>query len=193
VLSAGFDLGVMKKGDVETVRMVLGGFRLTARVMAHPHPVVMACTGHAVAMGCFFLLAADERVGVRGPYRIVANEVQIGITVPHTGVELCRARLSAPHFHRAVALSQAYDPEAAVEAGFLDAVVDAGELGEYATQRIAWASHELDSRAHARTKRRSRGHTVRRLRACVARDALDLLAQGVRMTIPRTRTGRRTA
>jgi len=56
--------------------------------------VIIGCTGHAVAMGAFLLLCGDYRVGVDGPFRIVANEVAIGMTMPFTAIEFCRQRLT---------------------------------------------------------------------------------------------------
>jgi enoyl-CoA hydratase len=51
VLSAGFDLQVLSAGGSAAASMVIGGFELAARVLAFLRPVVVACTGHAIAMG----------------------------------------------------------------------------------------------------------------------------------------------
>src|SRR5262249_51718111 len=78
VLSAGFDLDVLRDGGPDSIAMVRGGFELAARVLAFPRPVVIGCTGHAVAMGAFLLLSGDYRLGVAGDYLLTANEVAIG-------------------------------------------------------------------------------------------------------------------
>src|SRR5262245_27428807 len=70
VFSAGFDLGVLRAGGSEAAAMVRAGFELAERVLSFPLPVVIACPGHAVAMGVFLLLSGDYRVGVAGPYKI---------------------------------------------------------------------------------------------------------------------------
>jgi enoyl-CoA hydratase len=119
-LSAGFDLKVMMAGGPDAAKMVLAGFELGERLLGFPTPVVVACGGNAIAMGAFLLLSTDYRIGTAGPYRIVANEVAIGITMPHFGVEICRQRLAPAHFNRAVINSESYDPEHAVAAGWLD-------------------------------------------------------------------------
>src|ERR1700730_16574790 len=49
-------------------------------------PVVMVGTGHAVAMGAFLLLSGDYRLGPSGSYKLTANEVAIGLTMPRTAV-----------------------------------------------------------------------------------------------------------
>ena len=63
-------------------------------MLAFPTPVLVACPGHAVAMGVFLLLSGDYRVGAGGPYKLAANEVAIGITMPLAAVEICRQRLA---------------------------------------------------------------------------------------------------
>src|SRR5262249_43091344 len=53
VFSAGFDLGVLRAGGAAAATLVRTGFELSARLLAFPAPVVVACTGHAIAMGVF--------------------------------------------------------------------------------------------------------------------------------------------
>ena len=47
VLSAGFDLKVMQRGGLDAVKMLRGGYSLTARLLSFPTPVVIASPGHA--------------------------------------------------------------------------------------------------------------------------------------------------
>src|SRR4029450_11523443 len=75
VFSAGFDLPVLRAGGPDAVALVRAGFELAARMLAFPTPVVIACTGHAVAMGAFLLLSGDYRIGASGTYKLAANEV----------------------------------------------------------------------------------------------------------------------
>lgn len=49
VFSAGFDLKVMRGAPLNALRMLRAGYTLTARVLAYPYPVIMACNGHALA------------------------------------------------------------------------------------------------------------------------------------------------
>ena len=48
VFSAGFDLNILKKGVVDALSMISGGFKLSARLLAFPTPVIIACNGHAM-------------------------------------------------------------------------------------------------------------------------------------------------
>src|SRR6266581_657121 len=132
VFSAGFDLRVLGAGGPDAYEMVRTGFELAERILSFPTPVVIACTGHAIAMGAFLLLSGDYRVGALGAHKIGANEVAIGITMPFFGIEICRQRLAPAHFHRAVITAEMYRPEDAVAAGFLDRVVPASELEDFA-------------------------------------------------------------
>ena len=60
-----------------------------------------------------------------GDFRIGANEVAIGLTMPRTAIELCRQRLATPYLSRAMVNAEIFDPEGAAAAGYLDRVVPA--------------------------------------------------------------------
>ncbi|HEX6394240.1 MAG TPA: crotonase/enoyl-CoA hydratase family protein [Acidimicrobiales bacterium] len=173
VFSAGFDLPVLRAGGDEAFRMLRAGFDLTERVLSFPLPVVIACTGHAVAMGVFLLLSGDYRVGATGPFKITANEVAIGLTMPRAAVEICRQRLAPAHFNRATILAEPYTPDTAVEAGFLDRVVDPSQLSSVVGE-IAGQLTQLDLDAHRATKQRARGATLQAVHDAIEADAGDL-------------------
>jgi enoyl-CoA hydratase len=159
VFSAGFDLGVMRGGGDEAVSMVRGGFDLAHRLLSFPTPVVVACPGHAIAMGVFLLLSGDYRVGADGPYKLVANEVAIGMTLPRAAIEILRQRVAPAHFNRAAILAEIYTPSNGVEAGFLDRVVEPSQVLAV-SREMALAFSKLDIAAHAATKRRLREQTL---------------------------------
>ncbi|KAB2341001.1 crotonase/enoyl-CoA hydratase family protein [Actinomadura rudentiformis] len=179
LFSAGFDLPTLRAGGPGALDMVRGGFELAARILAFPYPVVVACTGHAIAMGSFLLVAGDHRVGATGSYRISANEVAIGITVPRAAVELLRQRLTPAAFNRAVTLAEAFEPEGAVAAGFLDRVVPPPELAE-AARAAAVAMTGLDMKAHAASKLRAREHALAAVHQAIDADALSFRAGAAR-------------
>ena len=173
VFSAGFDLPVLRAGGSRAVTMVRSGFELAERVLSFPLPVVMACTGHAVAMGVFLLLSGDYRVGSAGSYKLTANEVAIGLTMPHAAVEILRQRLTPAHFNRAVTLAEPFSPANAVEAGFLDHVVPPDDV-HAAAHDLALQLAKLDLAAHAATKLRGRHHALEALRAGIETDYASL-------------------
>jgi enoyl-CoA hydratase len=169
IFSGGFDLTVLGGGGPGAGQMLEGGFLLALRLLEHPTPVVIACTGHAIAMGSFLLLSADYRIGIEGPYRLVANEVAIGLTMPRAAIEICRQRLTPAHFQRAVLLAETYAPADGVAAGFLDRVVPGADLVHEATS-LALQLAALDSHAHSTTKALARAASVEAIRTGLAAD-----------------------
>jgi len=133
LFSGGFDLSVMGSGVAQDVYdLVNGGAELYCRIRELPIPVVVAASGHAIAAGAIFLLAADARIGAEGAFRIGLNEVGAGMTLPRFARELARDRLSKRHLIRAVGQAEIYDPPGAVGAGFLDRLVPPGDLADAA-------------------------------------------------------------
>ena len=185
VFSAGFDLNVMKRGGLDALRMLGAGYALTARVLAYPHPVIVACNGHALAMGVFLMLSADYVIGSRGDFRIAANEVAIGLKMPRVAAAMLRHRLNPAAFQRAVTLSEYFDVEAARSAGFFDEVVETAALMPCAEAR-AVKLQELDQRAHTGSKRRIRAALIRRIRYSIPLDLLDAVMMGLRGGRPRS-------
>ena len=169
VFSAGFDLRVLRAGGADSVQMVSTGFELAERLLAFPAPVVVACTGHAIAMGVFLVLSGDYRIGTAGAFKVGANEVSIGIVMPFFGVEMCRQRLAPAHFHRAVINAEIYTPEDAVSAGFLDRVVSAAEL-QGAARGVATQLSKLDLHVYSATKLRAREQALKAVRAAIEAD-----------------------
>jgi len=172
VFSAGFDLSVLRPGGDEARAMLQAGFQLALRLLSFPTPVVIACTGHSLAMGAFLLLAGDLRLGAEGAFKIGVNEVAIGMTMPYFGVEMCRQRLAPAYFQRAVINAEIYDPAQAVTAGFLDHTVGADALAA-AAQSAAAAFSKLDPTVHAATKLRVRAHALQAIREAIVADVLD--------------------
>lgn len=167
--SAGFDLGAMTSSQAAMRELVTSGGRLAARLLLQPHPVVVACTGHALAMGALLLLTGDHRIGAAGDWKIGLNEVAIGMPMPRWGVELARDRLAPTQLEWRLLLGQTGGPEEAVAAGFLDRVVPAEELLGQAME-TATRLAELRTAAVAGTKQRLRGGLVERMLHDMERD-----------------------
>jgi enoyl-CoA hydratase len=184
VFSAGFDLNVMKRGGTTAIRMLRSGYALTARVMAYPHPVIAACNGHSFAMGVFLMLSADYVIGSRGDFRISANEVAIGLTMPRVAAAVLQHRLDPAAYQRAVTLSEEFGPESALDAGFFDELVEPADLLPRAAA-LAGKFATLDARAHVASKRRIRASLIRRIRFSVPLDLLDAMLLGLRGGRPR--------
>lgn len=184
VFSAGFDLKVMKQGGSRAIGMLRSGYGLPPRVLRHARPVIVACNGHSLAMGVFLMLGADYVVGTRGDYKISANEVAIGMTMPRVAAAMLRHRLQPAAYQRAVALAQYFNPEEAREAGFFDELVEASELQQRSRQ-LAEDYKQLDPYSHCVSKRRMRRSLVRKLRLSRPLDLIDAAMVGVRRAFSR--------
>jgi enoyl-CoA hydratase len=151
ILSGGYDLKIMTSSPEAAMDLVAAGSTLARRMLSHPFPIVVACTGHAVAKGAFLLLSADYRIGVDGPFSIGLNEVQIGMTMHNAGIELARDRLNTSAFGRSVINGEMFDPKGALRAGFLDKVVAPEELTD-AARTVALQLKKINMKAHKQTK-----------------------------------------
>lgn len=167
--SAGFDLQTLMAGGLTAVKMLTGGFEIAERLLSSPRPVVIASSGHALAMGVFLLACGDYVIGADGNYKIGANEVAIGLTMPRAAVAICRARLAPAHFNRAMMTSEIYRPADAVAAGFIDRVVpEADVLAE--AQAYAARLAKLNMNAYLGTKTLVREPLHKELRAAIEQD-----------------------
>ena len=169
ILSGGYDLKVMMSGPQNAIDLVAAGSALARRMLAHPHPVIVACPGHAVAKGAFVLLSADYRIGVEGPFTIGLNEVKIGMTMHHVGITIAQDRLTKPAFQRAVINAEMFTPHGAVAAGFLDLVVAPDQLMA-AARDVAQQMKKLNMTAHKNTKLKVRKTLLETLDAAIILD-----------------------
>lgn len=168
--SAGFDLAVMTGGPDGARRLLGQGAELGLRLFEFPQPVVLAVTGHALAMGGILLCCADVRVGAHGPFKIGLNEVAIGMPVPGFAVELCRDRLSPRSFTQAIQLARIHDPVEALAAGFLDEVVDADAVRGRAVEVAAELVQRLHRGPFRATRQTIRSALAAELRKHLAAD-----------------------
>ncbi|MCZ6710913.1 MAG: crotonase/enoyl-CoA hydratase family protein [Gammaproteobacteria bacterium] len=167
MFSGGFDLLELQKGPDAALALVNRGAEMLNRVFTHPQPVVAGCTGHAIAAGALLLLACDTRIGSHGEYRIGLNETAIGMALPVFGLELAKARLSRRHLTAAVIQATIYDPEGAVDAGFLDRTTPVEGLLQAAVAEAARLA-DFPADAYAANKLGIRRETANVIRASLA-------------------------
>lgn len=178
-LSGGFDLTVMVSSPEATRNLVAAGAELMLRLYTFPRPVVVACTGHALAAGAILLLVADARIGAEGEFKIGLNEVAIQMTLPIFAMELARDRLSKRHFTAAVTQARIFDPIQAKDAGYLDATAAPEALLETALEHARRLA-VLPDPAFRDTKRRERAATVKHIRETLAADIAQLTNSAAR-------------
>lgn len=172
IFSGGFDLAVFQRDKTELFEMLQAGALLAERLFSFPRPIVAACNGHAVAMGVFLLLSTDVRIGVDQGAKFHINEVQVGLTVPRTFIEICRQRLAPAHLNHAAITAEPYSSEQALDAGFLDRLVPAESLLTEAQTR-AERLLKLDAAAFTATKLRLRGPALDAIRVAIEADVAE--------------------
>lgn len=167
---AGFDLNVMRGGDIGAiVSLVSDGGELVRRLYGSPIPVVAACTGHALAAGALLLLGCDVRVGADVDCKIGLNEVAIGMVLPDWALTIAQERLSKRHLQRVVANAVVTDSHGAQAAGFLDEVVPERDVLGIAVGHARTLA-ALNGRAYAGTVLALRGPVLARMAAQITSD-----------------------
>ena len=173
--SAGFDLAEMM-GGIDKVRALVGrGTTTFLRLYGLGMPLVVACTGHALAAGAFTLLTGDLRVAAKGAFKIGLNEATIGMPLPILAVELCRDRLSPAHLMKSTLFGQIVDPEQAVVAGWVDELADEAGVVDAAVVRAALLA-KLPRPAYAQTKLALREKMIGYAKDTLAMDLARLTA-----------------
>lgn len=175
--SAGFDLSVMTSSPEAARNLLKAGADIAIEIHEFPMPVVIASTGHALAMGAILLMAADVRIGAEGNYKIGLNEVAIGMPVPKFAVELARTSLSNAAFTAAVNHATVYDPAGAVVAGYLDQVVSDDAVLITAIAHAADLAERLDADAFKLTRTNCRGASLELIRSGLASDIASFVVK----------------
>lgn len=171
---AGFDLRVMMSGPANATALLKRGSELLLALYGASLPLVVACTGHAVAGGSLVVLTGDVRIAAAGAFKIGLNEVAIGLPVPVLAMELARDRLTAAALPQATLGARIYSPDEAVTAGYVDAVEPIDSLLPRALAE-AGRLGALPRAAYRATKLRLRRRTIEYIRATLDEDLRTLL------------------
>ncbi len=172
--SGGFDLRVMMSGPDNARALLRRGSALFMQLYATPLPLVVACTGHALAGGALLALTGDLRLAAQGAFKIGLNEVSIGLPVPILAMELARARLRAAELTRATLFGRIYTPDEAASAGYVDEVVAPDALAARARDE-ATRLGALSRTAYAASKIRLREGIIDRIQSTLEDDLKKLL------------------
>ena len=174
--SAGFDLKIMMQGPDAAKALVLKGGELFLTLYQLPIPVVIACTGHAVAGGILLTATGDIRIGAQGAFKLGLNEVSVGMPVPVLAHEFARARLLPTELFAAVVHAKIYDPESATRAGWLDRTAAPDKLlGDAQAEAARLAA--LPGSAYAMSKRSLRRETVKYIRETIDSNLAELMVR----------------
>lgn len=172
--SGGFDLKEFAKGPEGTRDIVVAGARFLNRLFVFPRPTLVAVTGNAIAAGAIFCLVTDWNVGAEGEFRIGLPETAIKLALPAFALEFARYRLDPRRFNEATLFARMYDPAGAVEAGYLDAVVPAGDAEAAAIAEARRLVTSLSPGAYGLSKARARADVHRRVDERLEADVTSL-------------------
>lgn len=159
VFCAGFDLKELQSEPSAPDKLRRQLIDLVLRIFTFESPIVMACTGHALAAGAALLLAGDRRIGVDGPFKLGFNEARLGVSISAATVELARYRMPMPWFESLIS-GDTFSPQDARTAGFLDHIVD--DDAELTREALAAAEAlaQVPRRTFLEMRRLARGVTV---------------------------------
>ncbi len=167
VFSGGFNLKKLPSASREELSKLLDdASEMLCRIYESKLPIIAACSGHAIAMGSFFLCACDTRIGTKGDYKFGANETLNNMNLPVFAVELPRDRLNPHYMTRSLIQSEIYGVDDAIKAGYLDMAVEEDALLPTA-EKLAAQLAQLPSRAYHANKGFVRGHTLKRIRDAI--------------------------
>ena len=131
--------------------------RLYDAVFFHPKPVVAAINGHAIAGGCVLACCADRRIMADASGRIGVTELLVGVPFPALAFEIVRFAVPARYLTEFTFGAATYDTDAALQRGWVDAVVPAETL---MTSAMASARQmaQLSPAAFGQAKKQIRQH-----------------------------------
>ena len=139
IFSGGLDLKTIQSGDMELIKdMSEKAFLLLARLFSFPRPVVAACSGHGIALGTFLLCCCDYRIGIKGEYKIGANEMLTNMVIPTPILELIKFRISQPYKYRSILGAEMFSMEGAKDAGIIDEVVEEQSLEDASLEKAKY-------------------------------------------------------
>lgn len=157
IFSGGLNTKTMAGLDTDGLLNLLVTFGTAVmRVWVEPRPIVVAATGHAIAGGTLFAMAADHAVAAEGTYGWGLTETTIGLALPMWAITLARGNVRTDRLDDLLLPGRTIDPSEAVDVGFADELAPPDEVVSRA-QEHARSLATLPPAAYAETKRRLRG------------------------------------
>lgn len=102
---------------------------------AHPKPIIAAINGAATAGGAILALACDYRM-LAEEAKIGLSEIQLGLPLPASALEIARHALPALHHARIFYSGKLFSAEEALGLGLVHEVVPRAHLLEAARERL---------------------------------------------------------
>ena len=167
VFSGGMDLKALPSFDRDTQRAVVDGLnQCYGTLYRFSKPLVAAATGHAIAGGLFFILAADFRIGGEGRALFGLAEVRVGVAFPVAPIEIARAELTPAVARRLLLTGQPVTMDEAHAGGIFDEVVAPDQVEVRAIEKAREMARS-PAEAYAAIKRQLRGAVIEKIERAV--------------------------
>ncbi len=155
IFSAGFDLKTFQSGDAEKAqKMTALGMKTMHDLYTFPRPVIMAVTGHAIAMGIFIVCCGDYRIALEGEFVAQANEVRNNMDIPSPIMEVAESRIDKKHVYSVLYHADPYPFDKCIEAGLLDEIASSSDF----EKRIMEKAEDLASLGHPHYAKTKQAH-----------------------------------
>ncbi|MDX1496932.1 MAG: enoyl-CoA hydratase/isomerase family protein [Salinisphaeraceae bacterium] len=93
-----------------------------------PKPVIAAVNGHAIAGGCILVATCDIKLMAQGKGRIGIPELKVGVPFPVSAFEVLRFAIGRNKLQALLYQAETFNPDEALEKGWVDEVLDADSL-----------------------------------------------------------------
>src|SRR5262249_295234 len=129
IFSAGVDLVQALAGGPDYFRHFLPPLRRAFEaVFFYEKPIVAAVNGHPIAGGCGVSCATRPRLKGPGKGRHGITALLVGVPFPVIALEIMRFAAAPQQFERIVHSGATFAPDAAVDLGLVDEMVEADAL-----------------------------------------------------------------
>lgn len=137
IFSAGFDAREIFPYGAAEIKTFFGHFtQLCHAMLDFPKPLGGAIEGHAMAGGAILALTCDLRVFGEGEYGFALNEINLGLVLSQSILQMAAAVMGAPAARELFLEGVTIDPRRAHAIGLASELVPAGKAFERTEARV---------------------------------------------------------
>ncbi len=114
--STGLDIVDADTFDEQQLRAFIDAFdNYLFHIASLPIPTVALINGHAIGGGLLSAFACDYRIAQPGDYKLVLEQLSLGLSLPAVSLELTRRATPPDHFYRVAAEGISVTPRTALD------------------------------------------------------------------------------